>query len=157
MKDLGTLNYFLGLEIPSSANGYYLSEAKYASNLLSRSGITDSATSSMPLDENVILTPFDGVPLDDPTLYRKLVGILIDLTLTVQILHLQFILLLNSWLLLTLFTLLLFFVFSAILKAIWVMVYSSPYSPLWFFLDSLMLIRWVIPLIEGLLLVIVSI
>ena len=53
MKDLGTLNYFLGLEISSSANGYYLSQAKYASNLLSRSGITDSTTSSMPLDPNV--------------------------------------------------------------------------------------------------------
>ncbi|TYK11108.1 putative mitochondrial protein [Cucumis melo var. makuwa] len=82
MKDLGNLNYFLGLEISSSSNGYYLSQAKYASYLLSRSGITDSATSSTPLDPNVRLTSFDSVPLDNPTLYQQLVSSLIYLTVT---------------------------------------------------------------------------
>ena len=33
MKDLGTLSYFLGLEVTSSSDGYYLSQAKYASDL----------------------------------------------------------------------------------------------------------------------------
>ncbi|KAA0036637.1 putative mitochondrial protein [Cucumis melo var. makuwa] len=56
--------------------------AKYASDLLNRSGITDFATSSTPLDPNVHLTPFDGVLLDDPTLYRQLVRSLIYLTVT---------------------------------------------------------------------------
>ncbi|XP_016901897.1 uncharacterized mitochondrial protein AtMg00810-like [Cucumis melo] len=82
MKDLGNLNYFLGLEISSSPSGYYLSQAKYASDLINRSGITDSATSLTSLDPNVCLTPFDGVPLEDPTLYRQLVGSLIYLTVT---------------------------------------------------------------------------
>jgi hypothetical protein len=49
MKDLGTLNYFLGLEVTSSTDGYYLSQAKYASDLLSRAGLTDSKTTSNPL------------------------------------------------------------------------------------------------------------
>ena len=31
MKDLGPLNYFLGLEVSSSADGYYLTQAKYTS------------------------------------------------------------------------------------------------------------------------------
>ena len=53
IKDLGTLSYFLGLEISSSYDGYYISQGKYASNLLRRSGITDSTTSSTPLDPNV--------------------------------------------------------------------------------------------------------
>jgi hypothetical protein len=35
MKDLGSLSYFLGLEVSSDQNGYYFSQAKYASDLLS--------------------------------------------------------------------------------------------------------------------------
>ena len=35
MKDLGPLNYFLGLEVSSSANGYYLTQAKYTYDLIS--------------------------------------------------------------------------------------------------------------------------
>lgn len=69
MKDLGPFSYFLGLEVSSHSNGYCLSQAKYASDLLARSGITDSVTTSTPLDPNVRLTPFDGVPLEDATLY----------------------------------------------------------------------------------------
>ncbi|KAA0065501.1 putative mitochondrial protein [Cucumis melo var. makuwa] len=60
IKDLGTLSYFLGLKISSSSNGYYFSQAKYVFDLLSRSSITDSATSSTPLDPTVQLTPFNG-------------------------------------------------------------------------------------------------
>ena len=81
IKDLGTLNYFLGLEISSSFNGYYSSKVN-ASDLLTRFEIIDSATSSIPLDLNVRPTPFDGVPLDDPILYQQLVGSLIYLTVT---------------------------------------------------------------------------
>ncbi|KAA0048580.1 putative mitochondrial protein [Cucumis melo var. makuwa] len=82
MKDLGSLNYILGLEVSRCSNGYLLSQAKYAFDLLARSGITDSNTASKPLDPNVHLTPYDGVPLEDVTLYRQLVGSLIYLTVT---------------------------------------------------------------------------
>jgi hypothetical protein len=41
MKDLGFLSYFLGLEVSSDSDGYYLSQAKYAYDLLSRAGLTD--------------------------------------------------------------------------------------------------------------------
>ena len=34
MKDLGPLNYFLGLEVSSSADGYYLTQAKYTFDLI---------------------------------------------------------------------------------------------------------------------------
>jgi hypothetical protein len=82
MKDLGTLSYFLGLEVTSSTDGYYLSQAKYASDLLSRAGLTDSKTTSSPLETNVKLLATDGEPLSDATLYRQLVGSLIYLTVT---------------------------------------------------------------------------
>uniref|UniRef100_A0A2N9F0V1 Integrase catalytic domain-containing protein n=1 Tax=Fagus sylvatica TaxID=28930 RepID=A0A2N9F0V1_FAGSY len=80
MKDLGTLSYFLGLEVTSSSDGYYLSQAKYASDLLSKVGLTDSKTVSTPLELNVKLNTTDGEPLSDATLYRQLVGSLIYLT-----------------------------------------------------------------------------
>uniref|UniRef100_A0A2N9EDP9 Integrase catalytic domain-containing protein n=1 Tax=Fagus sylvatica TaxID=28930 RepID=A0A2N9EDP9_FAGSY len=82
MKDLGTLSYFLGLEVTSSSDGYYLSQAKYASDLLSKAGLTDSKTVSTPLELNVKLNTTDGKPLSDATLYRQLVGSLIYLTVT---------------------------------------------------------------------------
>ncbi|KAA0032523.1 putative mitochondrial protein [Cucumis melo var. makuwa] len=44
---------------------YLMSQAKYAFDFLLRSGIIDSNTTSMPLDPNVHLTPYDGVPLED--------------------------------------------------------------------------------------------
>ncbi|XP_050945199.1 uncharacterized mitochondrial protein AtMg00810-like [Cucumis melo] len=64
MKDLGFLNYFLGLEVSRRSDGYLLSQAKYVSDLLVRSGITDSNITSTPLDPNIHLTPYDGVPLE---------------------------------------------------------------------------------------------
>jgi hypothetical protein len=82
MKDLGTLSYFLGLEITSSSDGYYLSQAKYASDLLSKAGHTDSKTVSTPLELNVKLNTTDGELFSDATLYRQLMGSLIYLTVT---------------------------------------------------------------------------
>uniref|UniRef100_A0A2N9IYY0 Integrase catalytic domain-containing protein n=1 Tax=Fagus sylvatica TaxID=28930 RepID=A0A2N9IYY0_FAGSY len=46
MKDLGPLSYFLGLEVSSSSDGYYLTQAKYTSDLISRAGITDTSWES---------------------------------------------------------------------------------------------------------------
>jgi hypothetical protein len=82
MKDLGSLSYFLGLEVSSDQNGYYLSQAKYASDLLSRAGLTDCKIVDSPLETNVKLRATDGELLSDATLYRQLVGSLIYLTVT---------------------------------------------------------------------------
>ena len=70
MKDLDSLSYFLGLEVISTDDGIYPSQAKYASDLLARVRITDSHTESTPLEPNVRFTPMDGTVLDNPTLYR---------------------------------------------------------------------------------------
>ena len=42
MKDLGYLRYFLGLKITHSTYGLYITKAKYASELLSQAGFTNS-------------------------------------------------------------------------------------------------------------------
>ena len=82
MKNLGTLSYFLGLEVISFSNGYYLSQAKYAFDLLSKADITDNKTISTPLKYNAKLTPLDGEPISDTICYCQLVGSLIYLTIT---------------------------------------------------------------------------
>ncbi|KAA0051706.1 putative mitochondrial protein [Cucumis melo var. makuwa] len=81
------LSYFLGLEIILEIS---------SSDLLTRSNITDSATFSMPLDPNMRLTPSCGVPLDDLTFYRQLVGTLIYLTVIHPDMRIQFTLIVNS-------------------------------------------------------------
>ena len=82
MKDLGPLSYFLGLEVSSSSDGYYLTQAKYTSDLISRAGITDSKIVDTPIKYNNRLNTHDGEPLLDATLYRQLVGSLVYLTVT---------------------------------------------------------------------------
>lgn len=82
MKDLGFLNYFLGLEVSYNSKGYYLSQAKYASDLVARAGFTDNKIASTPLETNVKLLPQDGSLMKDPTLYRQIVGSLVFLTVT---------------------------------------------------------------------------
>ena len=82
MKDLGPLNYFLGLEVSSSADGYYLTQAKYTSDLIARVSITDSKIVDTPIEYNRRLNSHDGESLSDATLYRQLVGNLIYLTVT---------------------------------------------------------------------------
>uniref|UniRef100_A0A2N9HMZ1 Integrase catalytic domain-containing protein n=1 Tax=Fagus sylvatica TaxID=28930 RepID=A0A2N9HMZ1_FAGSY len=82
MKDLGPLSYFLGLEVSSSSDGYYLTRAKYTSDLISQAGITDNKIVDTPIEYNNRLNTHDGEPLPDATLYRQLVGSLVYLTVT---------------------------------------------------------------------------
>ena len=79
MKDLGSLNYFLDLEVSRHLDEYLLSQAKYAYDLLVCSGTINSKTALTPLDLNDHLTPFSGVPLEDVNFYRQLVDSLIYL------------------------------------------------------------------------------
>ena len=82
MKDLGHLSYLLGLEITHSTDGLYITQAKYASELLSRAGLTDSKTVDTPIEFNAHLTPSGGKPLTNPFFYKRLVGSLVYLTIT---------------------------------------------------------------------------
>ena len=82
MKDLGHFNYFLGLEITYSTNGLYITQAKYASDLLSRTRLTNSKIVNTPVELNAYLTPSGGKPLSNPSLHRRLVGSLVYLTVT---------------------------------------------------------------------------
>ena len=82
MKDLGHLIYFLGLEITHSTDEIYITQDKYASELLSRAELTDSKTVDTLVELNAHLTPTGWKPLSNPSLYRRLVGSLVYLIVT---------------------------------------------------------------------------
>ncbi|XP_028062440.1 uncharacterized protein LOC114265815 [Camellia sinensis] len=82
MKDLGALSYFLGLEISQDSSGYFLTQAKYTSDLLAHARLTDCKTVTTPVDPQNCFTPLDDPLLSDVTLYRQLVGSLVYLTVT---------------------------------------------------------------------------
>ena len=82
IKDLGHLSYFLGLEITHSTDRLYITQVKYASELLSRAGLIDSKTVDTPVEFNAHLSPTGGKPLSNPSLYKRLVGSLVFLTVT---------------------------------------------------------------------------
>ena len=72
----------MGFEITHSTDGLYITQAKYASNLLSQAGLTNSKTVDTPVEFNTHLTPSGGKPLSNPSIYRRLVGSLVYLTVT---------------------------------------------------------------------------
>ncbi|XP_042974611.1 uncharacterized mitochondrial protein AtMg00810-like [Carya illinoinensis] len=82
MKNLGYLNYLLGVEVNSSQDGYYLTQAKYASSLVSKAGLINSKIDNSPLEYNTKLLATDGVSLSDATLNQQLVSSLIYLDVT---------------------------------------------------------------------------
>ncbi|GJU68024.1 ribonuclease H-like domain-containing protein [Tanacetum coccineum] len=81
MTDLGALNYFLGISVVRHSTGLFLSQKKYALQLLERAHMVNCNPSRTPVDTDSKLGP-DGVPVQDPTLYRSLAGGLQYLTFT---------------------------------------------------------------------------
>ncbi|GJR76031.1 ribonuclease H-like domain-containing protein [Tanacetum coccineum] len=81
MTDLGALNYFLGISAVRHPTGLFLSQKKYARQLLERAHMVNCNPSRTPIDTDSKLGP-DGVPVQDPTLYRSLAGGLQYLTFT---------------------------------------------------------------------------
>ena len=82
MKDLGKLHYFLGIEVIRTPEGIWLSQRQYALDMLSKYGMADCKPISMPLDVNAKLSAEVGDVVEDVTMYRKIVGSLIYLTIT---------------------------------------------------------------------------
>lgn len=81
IKDLGELTYFLGLEVSYMENGLFLTQAKYAYDILTRAGLQDSKPAYTPLSTSVLLLTH-GSTLSDSTAYRSLVDALQYLTIT---------------------------------------------------------------------------
>ena len=82
MKDLGKLNYFLGIQAQFHQKGLFLSEPKYAEDLLFTAGMKDCAPVATPLPIQPDNAPHQSQLFDNPTYFRSLAGKLQYLTLT---------------------------------------------------------------------------
>jgi histone deacetylase 1/2 len=84
IKDLGRLEYFLGLEASYNSGGMTLTQQKYALDLLHKVNMENCNATSTPLVTSERLARDTGTPLgaDDSFRYRSVVGGLQYLTLT---------------------------------------------------------------------------
>ncbi|GJY28495.1 ribonuclease H-like domain-containing protein [Tanacetum coccineum] len=81
MTDLGSLNYFLGISVTRDSSRMFLSQKKYAVEILEHVGIVNCNPSRTPVDTESKLGSTGDV-VSDPTLYRSLAGSLKYLTFT---------------------------------------------------------------------------
>ena len=82
MKDLSQLTYFLGLEVHYRSHGLFVNQHKYIQDLITLASLEDTSSIDTLMEVNVKYRKDEGDLLDEPTLYRRLVGSLIYLTTT---------------------------------------------------------------------------
>ncbi|GKV19456.1 hypothetical protein SLEP1_g29717 [Rubroshorea leprosula] len=82
VKNLGELDFFLGVEAIRTNAGLFLSQQRYIQDILQRAGMDNAKAVSTPLSSTTSLRQFSGHSLTDPTAYRQIVGSLQYLSLT---------------------------------------------------------------------------
>ena len=82
LKDLGDLNYFLGVQISRTQFGLTLTQSKHAFDVLHRFHMENSKPTKTPCCPSSRLFPHDGVAFSDPTEFRSMVGAFQYLTFT---------------------------------------------------------------------------
>ncbi|RVW83369.1 Retrovirus-related Pol polyprotein from transposon TNT 1-94 [Vitis vinifera] len=82
MKDLGPLKYFLGIEVSRSSEGIFLSQRKYALDLLQETGMSGCQPVNTPIEEGLKLCVEPNQVSTDKGRYQRLVGRLMYLAHT---------------------------------------------------------------------------
>ncbi|XP_059315737.1 uncharacterized mitochondrial protein AtMg00810-like [Lycium ferocissimum] len=83
---LGELYHFLGLKVTNTSKGIFVTQEGYAKKLVDRFGVKQSKKCSTPLEASMRLKREEGSLLPDPKPFRALIGSLLYLTITRQIL-----------------------------------------------------------------------
>ena len=83
LKDLGALDYFLGLQVKKiAAGGLHLSQTKYVTDLLCKAKMQLAKSVSTPMTTGEKLISHGSEPVRDAKLYRSIVGALQYVTIT---------------------------------------------------------------------------
>jgi hypothetical protein len=82
IKDLDSLNFFLGVEVHRSSTGLHLSQQCYIADILKRTNMELAKPISSPMSAAAPLSKLDGISMTDPTIYRSTVGALQYLSIT---------------------------------------------------------------------------
>ncbi|KAJ3708562.1 hypothetical protein LUZ61_012267 [Rhynchospora tenuis] len=82
IKNLGQLNYFLGIEVIHHNSGMHLSQTRYLSKLLEKALMHTAKPCNTPMQAGNQLSKFSGTKLQDPQQYRQIVGALQYATIT---------------------------------------------------------------------------
>ena len=82
LKDLGKLHYFLGLQIDYTSSGLFVHQTKYTLDFLNKFSMSGCKPCKTPYSPNAHLLANDSLLLQDPTIYRSMVGALQYLTFT---------------------------------------------------------------------------
>jgi len=80
MSMMGELNFFLGLQIKQLVDGTFVSQTKYAKELIKKFGMIESNTSKTPMATNANLDSDPNGTSVDITQYRAMIGSLLYLT-----------------------------------------------------------------------------
>jgi hypothetical protein len=82
VKDLGSLKFFLGVEVIPTTNGVLLSQQRYIKDILTRTKMLEAKPVTTPMASSTSLSAYEGEPFPDHTLFRSTVGALQYLSIT---------------------------------------------------------------------------
>ena len=82
LKDMGSLHYFLGVEVLPTPVGLFLSQHQYIRDLLATTSMSGAKNVSTPLSSTQPLKLIDGTAVVDSSDFRRIIGSLQYLTLT---------------------------------------------------------------------------
>ena len=82
LRDLGTVSYFLGIQVTQHGDTLHLTQQKHIQDLLQKTQMIDTKPASTPGTSRRTLSQHDGLPLFDPSEYLTVVGALQYATIT---------------------------------------------------------------------------
>ena len=82
LKDMGSLHFFLGIEVIPTRAGLFLSQHKYVHELLAHTSMSSAKDVSIPLSTTQSLQLVDGIVAVDNSEFCKIIGSLQYLSLT---------------------------------------------------------------------------